>query len=403
MSPNFATVINNLHLAWKLIYVIFFIGAVQEIKSMILSPVGKTTPVAAPGPVPMPLPRKHVIPTPSHHTGLGNVTTSDKPDGSLELILGGNITVQIVCDDISKETTDLIMHVTSQDFSFNGGVGKALIKVGGKSIEEECKGLGQPALFSTQYTKAGSLSVSEIAHVIGTGKPSYADLKKCLDNFFDDISQKNIAKVSFSAIGAGAMGYSESQSADLIFDNLFKIAQSKNPALSLVRIVIFEKAKFMKFKDAAKDYVDNGGPTSSSATAKKSSYVPKLSFNVFRSKKQPGKTAVEEEGIFFKIYYGDGGKVDKAWGELKRKMNQNIGDRTIYDAIIKKFADGDVDKVRKLERDFDIEIKVDQTRGEVRFKGHILDIPNVHEKISEILKDIKDNESKGKILITYTV
>ena len=364
---------------------------------MILSPAGKTSPVAATGPVPAPLPRMNVIPTPSPNTGLSNVTTSDKPDGSLELILSGNITVQIVCDDISKETTDLIMHVTSQDFSFNGGVGKALIKAGGKTIEQECKGLGQPALFSTQYTKAGNLSVNQIAHVIGSGKPSYADLKKCLDNFFDDISQKGIAKVSFSAIGAGAMGYSENQSADLIFDNLFKIAQSKNPALSVVRIVIFEKAKFMKFKDAAKAYVANGGPTSSSATSKKSSYAPKLPFSVFRSKKQPGKTEVKEEGIFFKIYCDDRGKFDKAWNELKRKMKANIIEKPMGDDIIKKFTDSDLEKLRKLERDYDFVIKPDKVKGEVKLKGHMHDIAHVQEKISEIIQDAKDNESKGKV------
>ena len=147
-------------------------------------------------------------------------------------------------------------------------------------------------------------------------------------------------------------------------------------------------------RDAAKAY---GDPTSSSAASKKLPHAPKLPFNVFRSKKQPAKTTVEEQGIFFKIYCDDRGKLYKAWIELNKKMKQNIGDRTISDAIIKKFADGDVDKVRKLERDFDIEIKVDQVRGEVRFKGHLYDIPSVHEKIIEILKDIKDNESKGNL------
>ena len=138
-------------------------------------------------------------------------------------------------------------------------------------------------------------------------------------------------------------------------------------------------------KDAAKAY---GDPTSSSAASKKSSHAP---------------TTVEEEGIFFKIYCDDRGKLDNAWVELKRKMKQNIGDRTICDALIKKFTDGDVDKVRKLEREFDFEIKVYKAIGEVRFRGHILDIPNVQEKIIEVLKDIKLWESKGKILTTYTV
>ena len=356
---------------------------------MILSPASKATPVAAP----VPLPRKNI--TPSHNPGLGNVTTNDQPDGSLELSLGGsNITVQIVCNDISKETTDLIMHVTNQDFSFNGGVGKALIKAGGKSIVQECKGLGQPTLFTTQYTKPGNLSVNEIAHVIGSGKNSYADLKKCLDNFFDDIDKKNIAKVSLSAIGAGAMGFSESQSADLIFDNLFRIAQSKNPALSLVRIVIFDKAKFVKFKDAAKAYVDKGGP----ATPVKSSPGPKSRFSVFRaSRKQPAKSMETDGAICIMIYCDDRGSIEKACAELKRKMKANIDEMNVKDDLIKKFTDRDLDRIRKLERDCDVQIKVEQSKGNVKIKGHIADISSIQEEIRKILKDITENESKGKL------
>ena len=141
---------------------------------------------------------------------------------------------------------------------------------------------------------------------------------------------------------------------------------------------------------AASVPLNNRSPKSSSAGSKKSS--PKPRFNVFRP-----QSLREEEGIFFKIYCDDRGKFYKAWGDLKKKMHQNICDRTISDGIIKKFADSDVHNLRKLERDFDIEIKIDQLKGEVRLKGHILDIPNVYEKIIDILKDFKDNESKGKI------
>ena len=257
------------------------------------------------------------------------------------------------------------MHVIDQGFSFQGGVAKALVKAGGDSIVQECKTLGQPALFSTQYTKAGNLTVNQIAHAIAPANITLTDLSKCLDNFFDDILKKNIAKVSFSAAGTGAMGYSESQSADLIFDNLFRIAQSKNPALSLVRIVIFEKSKFMKFKDAAKAYVSSGGAT------------------------DPAKMT----GVFLTIYSDDHRNIDKAWGKLKKKIDENIDERPIRDDMIKKFTNGDLQKLLKLERDFDFVITVDQSKGEVTFKGHLHDIANVQEKINEIVK--------GKILMTY--
>ena len=366
-----------------------FTGAIQEIKSKVSSPAIK--------PAPVPLPKARI--KDNITTGSSNVTTTDKPDGSLELSLGTtNLQVEIVCADISKETTDVIMHVTSQDFSFNGGVGKALIKVGGDSIVQECQTLGQPALFTTHFTKAGNLSVAQIAHVIGPGKPSYADLKKCLDNFFDYIVKKNIAKVSFSAIGAGAMGYSESQSADLIFDNLFKIAESKNPALSLVRIVIFEKAKFSKFKDAAKAYITSGGATNPSPQTSRASSSG-LRFSVFRSKKGSAKVDVDSGGLSVKIYSDDRGKLDKAWGEVKRRITQNIKEKEVSDDVIKKFTDGHTEKLRKLERDFDVTVKVDQSKGNIKIKGHIGDVSVVQEEIHKILKEIIENEPKGKNLI----
>ena len=207
--------------------------------------------------------RKEVI---TNAGSLNNVTPIDKLDGSLELSLGsGELTVQIVRADISKESTDLIMHVVDEDFSFTGGIAKALIRAGGDSIIQECKALGKPALFSTQYTKAGKLDVPQIAHVIASDSVKVADLKICLEKFFDDVIKKNIARISLSAMGAGTLGRSESESADLIFDTLSRIAGSKNLALSLVRIVIVDKAKFINFKDATKTYFAFRGATSSSS------------------------------------------------------------------------------------------------------------------------------------------
>ena len=359
---------------------------------MVLSPPRKSVPIS-----------KRRRNTPTKVPGLSNVTTSEKPDGSLELSLGSrNLTVQIVCADISKETTDLIMHVTSQDFSFNGGVGKALVKAGGDSIVQECKAFGQPALFSTHYTKAGNLSVNQIAHVIGPGHPSYPDLKKCLDNFFDDVVKKNIAKISFSAIGAGAMGYSEGQSADLIFDNLSRIAESQNPTLNLARIVIFEKAKFIKFKDATKAYVASGGATSSSPQPGGSS--PKPRFFSFGSRRAVStKTAGGDGDTSIKIYSDDRGKMDKAWAELKRKMNQNIQEKTVKDEVIKKFTDNNLEKLCKLESDHDVKIKVDKDKAMVTIKGYIADVANVQFEIHKILEDIRNNETSGKNLMYYVL
>ena len=350
---------------------------------MVLSPPSKSVPV-------------------STQSSSNNVATNEKPDGSLELSLGsGNLTVQIVCDDISKEKTDLIMHVIGQDFAPAGGVAKALIKAGGDTIIQECKALGKPALYSTQYTKAGNLAVRQIAHVISPGSIKIPDLKKCVDTFFDDVSKKNIARISFSAIGAGAMRFSESQSADLIFDNLCRIVKSKNPTLRLVRIVIFDKAKFIKFKDATKAYFASRGATSLSPRPGNPSPAPRTSFRFVSSSGSTILTKLIKKDwvISITIHSDDRGKIDKAWEELKRHMNQNIQEMTVTDDVIQEFTDRDLEQLRELERDFDFKIEIDQQKGEVKFKGHVLDIASVQGKIGEIVNDIKDNKNKGKLIV----
>ena len=315
----------------------------------------------------------------------------EKHDGSLKLSLGSrSLTVQIVCDDISKEKTELIMHVIGQDFAVKGGVAKALIKAGGDTIIQECKALGKPALYSTQYTKAGNLAVRQIAHVISPGLKKISDLNKCLDTFFDDVSKRNIARISFSAVGAGAMGFSESQSAELIFDSLSRIAKSKNLALSLIRIVILEKAKFTKFKDATKAYFSSGGATSSD---------PQPVGACASHSIKPAKSVGRDESISIRIYSDDRGKIEKAWEELRRKIRENVHEKTIKNDVIKNFTDRDREKLLVLERDDDVKINVDKSKGTVTIKGYIADVENVRGKMIKILKDIKDNKSKGKILI----
>ncbi|XP_046838991.1 protein mono-ADP-ribosyltransferase PARP14-like [Xenia sp. Carnegie-2017] len=283
-----------------------------------------------------------------------SATTSENPDGSLE-------------------------------------VAKALVKAGGDKIEEECKALGTAPLFSTQYTGAGKLLVNQIAHVIGPGTPSYQELKKCLDNFFDDLSGKGITDVSFSAIGAGAMGFSERESVTLIFDNISRMALSKNPTLNLVRIVIFETGKFDQFKDATKTYF------SSKPDARSNPKRSIESFNVFRSKTF-GKSKIkvnapEASGLSVKIFSDDMEFVDSAWSDFLKRMEENIVEHNIRNETIKKFGESETKKISEVERNFDVTIKVDFTKGEACINGHVLDIPEIIAALGDMFKEIEEKEN----------
>ncbi|XP_028405586.1 protein mono-ADP-ribosyltransferase PARP15-like isoform X1 [Dendronephthya gigantea] len=309
-----------------------------------------------------------------------NPSLTEKPDGSLELFIGSKrLKVQIVRADITKERTNVIMHVIAQDFSFKGGVINALTKAGGDDIVRACKALGKPAIFSTHYTTAGKLAADQIAHVIAPSPCKVPDLKKCLDVFLDDIQKKNIAEVSFSAIGAGAMGFPERDVVDIIFGNLLRVAELQNSKLNLVRIVIMDKEKFGKFKDATKAYVLAAGatPSSSQPVVKSATKTPQIIH---------GKTIT--------IYSDEGENIVRAWGELESKMSQNIENMTMNDDVIKKFTDHHLKELRKLSEDNDVRIVPDVSMGNIKIKGHIADVSNIQEKIRTMLKKISDDESK---------
>ena len=111
----------------------------------------------------------------------------------------------------------------------------------------------------------------------------------------------------------------------------------------------------------------------------------------------PAKSLPGDTGLSVKIYCDSRGRIDKAWGEFKRRMNANILEKIMVDDVIKKITDRDREKMRTLERDFDVQIQVDQIKGYVRIEGHIADIANIQKETLKVLKDIKDRARKGKI------
>lgn len=110
-----------------------------------------------------------------------------------------------------------------------------------------------------------------------------------------------------------------------------------------------------------------------------------------------------DTSLSIKIYSDDRRRSDRAWGEFKRRMNANIKVMTISDDVIKKIINHDLEKVLKLERDFDVQIQVDQSKGSAKIQGHIDDISNIQEEIRKVLNDVENREREGKILICIVV
>ncbi len=89
--------------------------------------------------------------------------------------VGEDKEVEIVKGDITKETTDVIAHLTNPDLILKGDVATALAWAGGQDIERECQDnvnlLSNPNA-TTILTTAGRLDAKYIAHMVASNDPS---------------------------------------------------------------------------------------------------------------------------------------------------------------------------------------------------------------------------------------
>ena len=63
--------------------------------------------------------------------------TFEKLQGSYRGLMGGVLTVEVIKNDITKETTDAITNAANGALAHGGGVAGAIVRKGGLSIQQE--------------------------------------------------------------------------------------------------------------------------------------------------------------------------------------------------------------------------------------------------------------------------
>jgi hypothetical protein len=122
----------------------------------------------------------------------------------------------------------------------------------------------------------------------------------------------------------------------------------------MIFLPLSEHASGIKSKDATKAYLPTGD-----AISLLSGRLSYSSRNIFRSYHSENSGA-----ILIKIYSDECRRIEKAWGDLKRKLCQNIQEKTMTDDAIKNYTDLDPKKLQKLD------IKNDENNGEIKHKCH---------------------------------
>uniref|UniRef100_A0A3B5MJ33 Poly [ADP-ribose] polymerase n=1 Tax=Xiphophorus couchianus TaxID=32473 RepID=A0A3B5MJ33_9TELE len=113
----------------------------------------------------------------------------------------GNVTIQVVTGDITKETTDVIVNSSNDNFTLKSGVSKAILDAAGVVVFEECQHLGSQPNPGIIMTVPGNLKCKKILHLVGQTDPVkiHSTVKEALQMCV----KNSYTSVSFPAIGTG--------------------------------------------------------------------------------------------------------------------------------------------------------------------------------------------------------
>lgn len=168
----------------------------------------------------------------------------------------GSVRLEIVSGDITKETTDAIVTVsnTSLNVSFGGGVGAAIAKAGGPTIQQECNKLGPQKPESVVWTSAGNLPTETIFHLalVSTSFVSKG-ISDVMVTCFRKADTMKIKSIAVPAIGTGMGGVSPKDAAKGLLSAIGKFSQQNPTSVNHIRIVIFQEKILQVFHSAIEE------------------------------------------------------------------------------------------------------------------------------------------------------
>ena len=287
----------------------------------------------------------------------------------------GSVSVQVETGDLTKEVTDAVgtLSNTELDVAYGGGVGKAIISVGGKEIQAECSSLGTQPKGSVAVTGAGKLKVRKIYHMVPEVM-TMASIKGCFLKCLKTADVDGMTSISFPAIGTGNFQVGVKEAAKEMLAAIAKFAEGQPNSLHLIRIVVHQRHLFHDFRIAMQS-----GVSSAEGVQGILSRIADL-----------------EVGSYLEIFAGTKQDIKKAEEEIQKDLADNCTTKVIEQDAISHISEEQTSKIHNLEVKHDVSIRIEDYVGRISVRGDAEDVLDVATTILEILNEyIEEEHSRG--------
>jgi len=171
--------------------------------------------------------------------------------GSLEKIIG-KATVRLVSADLTERDVDAIVNAANSHLQHGGGIAGAIVRKGGRIIQEESNRIGSVAVGSAAITTAGALRARYVIHAVGPRMGEGDEdnkLKKTIFSVLSLATKEKMRSISIPAISAGIFAFPKDRCAKIIVgETAAFLKSSEDSPLRLVEFCIFNREAFGFFE-----------------------------------------------------------------------------------------------------------------------------------------------------------
>jgi O-acetyl-ADP-ribose deacetylase (regulator of RNase III) len=164
----------------------------------------------------------------------------------------GKTLIRLVSADLTERDVDAIVNAANSHLQHGGGVAGAIVRKGGRSIQEESDKIGYVPVGSAAITGGGRLKARYVIHAVGPRMGEGDEdnkLKKAINAVLLLASQKRLKSISVPAVSAGIFGFPKDRCAKILVGETAAFLRSDPAtALELVEFCIFDQEAYGFFK-----------------------------------------------------------------------------------------------------------------------------------------------------------
>lgn len=167
-----------------------------------------------------------------------------------ELAINGKL-LKVIKGDITERNVDAIVNAANSYLQHGGGVAAAIVKKGGRIIQQESNKIGYVPVGGAVMTSAGNLRCKAVIHTVGPrmgeGNEDYK-LKQAIDNVLRLASKNGFTTISIPAISSGIFGFPKDRCAKILIGHSKRFLQEEATSLSTIEFCLFDDDTLKHFQ-----------------------------------------------------------------------------------------------------------------------------------------------------------